>query len=73
VRCLLHRYELHVSAFMAIFRLNELTKKHRQLYLACFLYTVEGFFYWMGYEISCVLSREGGGVYGFCCANLTVV
>ena len=27
VCCLLHRYQLHVSAFMAIFRLNEVTKK----------------------------------------------
>jgi len=31
VCCLLHKYQLHVSALMAIFRLNELTKKHRQL------------------------------------------
>ena len=58
---LLHKYQLHVSALMAIFRLNELTKKHRQLYLACVLYTAEegGFIGW-GYEISCVLGREGG-------------
>jgi hypothetical protein len=28
-----------------------------------------GGFYWMGYEILCVLGREGG-VYGFYCANL---
>ena len=39
---LLHKYQLHVSALMAIFRLNELTKKHRQLYLACVLYTARG-------------------------------
>ena len=44
---LLHKYQLHVSALMAIFRLNELTKKHRQLYLACVLYMIEGG-YWMG-------------------------
>ena len=73
VCCLLHRYQLHVLALMAIFRLNELTKKHRQLYFACVLYTVEGVFYWMGYEISCVLSRGVGGVYGFYCANLSIV
>jgi hypothetical protein len=57
---LLHRYQLHVSALMVIFRLNELTKKHKQLYLACVLYTVEGVFIVWGYEISCVLSRKGG-------------
>ena len=39
---LLHKYQLHVSALMAIFRFNELTNKHRQFYLACVLYTVEG-------------------------------
>ena len=48
---LLHKYQLHVSALMAIFRLNELTKRHRQLYLACVLYTVEG-----GYMGSLVLT-----------------
>jgi hypothetical protein len=42
---LLHKYQLHVSALMAIFRLNELTKKPRQLYLVCVLYTVEGWIY----------------------------
>ena len=72
VFCLLHRCQLHVSALMAIFRLNELTKKkHRHLYLACVLYTVDRVFYLMGYEFSCVLSREGG-VCGFCCANLSI-
>ena len=29
-----------------------------------------GVFYWMGYEISCVLSKvRGGYIYGFYCAN----
>jgi hypothetical protein len=74
VCCLLHRYQLHISALMAIFRLNELTNKHRQLYLACGLYTVEGVFigwgtrsrlYWVGWR--------GGGVYGFYCSNLSIV
>jgi hypothetical protein len=62
---LLHKYQVHVSALMAIFRLNELTKKYRQLYLACVLYTGGRGVYWMGYEISCVLSRKGGGGIGF--------
>ena len=56
---LLHKYQLHVSALMAIFSLNDLTKKHKQLYLACLLYTVEGVFIGWGYEISCLMSREG--------------
>ena len=41
---------------------DELTKTHKQLYLACVFYTVEGgvsFVGW-GYEISCVMCREGG-------------
>ena len=59
VCCLLRRYQLHVSALMAIFRSMNL-QKHRQLYLACVLYTVGvGFIGW-GYEISCVLGRGGG-------------
>ena len=42
---LLHKYQLHVSELMAIFRLNEMTKKPRQLYLACVLYTAERWIY----------------------------
>jgi hypothetical protein len=69
---LLHKYQVHVSALMAIFRLNELTKKHRQLCLACVLYTVERGVYWMGVQ-DLVCIEWGGGVYGFCCANLSIV
>ena len=70
VCCLLHRYQLHVLALMVIFRLNELTKKHRQLYLACILYTVEGVFIGWGMRS---LVYWAGGVYGFYCANLSIV
>jgi len=33
VRYLLHKYQLHVSAFVAIFRLNELTKNIGKLFV----------------------------------------
>ena len=72
VCCLLHRYQLHVSAFMAIFRLNELTKKTWPVIFDMRLIYGGGSFYWMGYEISCVLSREGCE-YGLYCANLSIV
>ena len=44
-----------------------LTKTHKQLYLACVFYRVEGgvsFVGW-GYEISCVMIRVRGGGYSF--------
>jgi len=40
--CLLPRYQLHVSALMAIFRLMDWQKLNKQLHLACVCYTVEG-------------------------------
>ena len=59
---LLHKYQLHVSALMAIFRLNELTEKHKQLYFACVLCTVEGGF--IGWGTRSRVYRVGrGGVY----------
>ena len=64
VCCLLHRYQLHVSAIMAIFRLNELTKNlGSYIWHASYIWW-RGFFYWMGYEISYVLSREWGRCMG---------
>ena len=42
--CLLHRYQLHVSALMANLQVAELTKTYKQLYLACVFYSVEGGF-----------------------------
>ena len=69
---LLHKYQLHVPALKAIFTLNELTKNTGS-------YIWHASYIWwrglleLGYEISCVLSREGEGVYGFCCANLGIV
>ena len=72
-RCLLPSYQLHVSALMTI-QVDELTKNtHKQLHLACVFYTEDGWrCYWMEYEISCVLGREGVcmGVYY---ANLSIV
>ena len=69
---LLHKYQLHVSALMAIFRLKELTKNlGSYIWHASYIRWKGGIIGW-GYEISCVLSREGG-VYGFCCANLSIV
>ena len=72
--CLLHRYQLHVSVRMAIFRLNELIKNiSSYIWHASYIYGGGVFIGW-GYEISCVLGREwGGGVYGFCCASLSIV
>jgi hypothetical protein len=58
--CLLHRYQLHVSALMAIFRLIDWQQTCKQLYFGMRLVVR-----WRrvgvgwGYEISCVLSREG--------------
>ena len=46
---------------MAIFRLNELTKRNIGSYIWCASYIRwRGVFIGWGYEISCVLSREGG-------------
>ena len=63
-RCLLHSYQLHVSALMAIFRLMNQQKTHKQLHLACVFYTEE---WWAGLldggTRSCVFGMEGG-VYG---------
>ena len=57
---LLHKYQLHVSALMAFFRLNELTKNiGSYIWHASYIRWRGGFIGW-GYEISCVLSREGG-------------
>ena len=52
--CLLHRYQLHVSALMAIFRLidNKLVSGYT---LACVLCMVEGGWGWMGVgDLVCV-------------------
>ena len=60
-RCLLPSYQLHVSALMAIFRLTIFNKNiHKHLHMACVLYMEDGggVIGW-GYEISCVLGREG--------------
>jgi hypothetical protein len=55
---LLHKYQLHVSALMAFFRLNELTKIQAVTFGMRLIYGGGGF-YWVVYEISCELSREG--------------
>ena len=56
VCCLLHRYQLHVSALMAIVMLIDWQQTCEQLYFGMRLvYGGRG----LGYEISCVLSREG--------------
>ena len=58
--CLLHRYQLHGSALMAIFRLIDWQQTCKQLYFGMRLvYGGEGVGVGWGYEISCVLSREG--------------
>ena len=44
-------------------QVDELTKTHKQLHWACVFYTAEGGVIGWGYEISCVLGREGC-VYG---------
>jgi hypothetical protein len=61
VCCLLHKYQLHVSALMAIFRLNELTKNiGSYIWHASYIQEGGGGVIGWGYEILCVLSREGG-------------
>jgi hypothetical protein len=55
-------------------QVDELTKTHKQLHLACVFYTEEGGggVIGCGYEISCILGTEG--VYmGFYYANLSFV
>ena len=59
---LLHKYQLHVSALMAIFRLMN-WQKHISSYIwhASFIrWKGWGYFVGWGYEISCVMCREGG-------------
>ena len=58
--CLLHRYQLHVSALMAIFRLNELTKKKQTVIFGMHLIYGGGGFYWMGVR-DLVCTGYGGG------------
>ena len=54
-----HGY-LHVSALMALFRLIDWQQTCKQLYFGMRLvYGGEGVGVGWGYEISCVLSREG--------------
>ena len=56
----LHRYQLHVSALMAIFRLIDWQQTCKQLYFDMRLvYGGGGVGVGWGYEISCVFSREG--------------
>ena len=64
-RCLLSSSQLHVSALMAIFRLMNFNKTYISiLHMACFfIWRMGGGVIGWGYEISCVLGREGG-VYG---------
>ena len=73
-RCLLPSSQLHVSALMAIFRLTIFFNKniHKHLHMACFYMEDGGGVIGWGYEISCVLGREGvyTGVYY---ANLSFV
>ena len=72
--CLLHRYQLHVSARIAIFSLMNLQKKYISSYIwhASFMRRRAGEVIGWGYEISCVLGRKGRGVYmGVYYANLS--
>ena len=72
--CLLHRLSTKCFGAYGHLQVDELTKKtHKQLYFACILYTVEGFFFGLGYEISCVLGREWGVYMGLYYANLSFV
>ena len=53
--CLLHRYQLHVSAVMALFRLIDGNKLVSSYTLACVLCMVEGGWGWMGVrDLVCV-------------------
>jgi hypothetical protein len=57
---LLHKYQLHVSALMAIFRLIDWQQTCKQLYFGIRLVYGGGRVgVGWGYEILCVLSREG--------------
>ena len=73
-RFLLPSFQLHVSALMAIFRLmifNKNIHKHFYIWRASYMEDGGGVIGW-GYEISCVLGREGvyTGVYY---VNLSIV
>ena len=73
-RCLLSSSQLHVSALMAIFRLMIFNKTYISIFTYGVLLYMEdggGVIGW-GYEISCVLCREG--VYmGVYYVNLSIV
>jgi hypothetical protein len=65
---LLQKYQLHVSALMAIFRLNELTKNvGSYIWHASYIRWRGGGVIGWGYEISCVLRRVGGGIWVLLC------
>ena len=70
--CLLHRYQLRVSALTAIFRLNELRKN-----IGSYIWHAS-YIRWRGVlldEVRDLVCIEWGGrgVYGFCCVNLSIV
>jgi hypothetical protein len=63
---LLHSYQLHVSALMAIFRFNELTKKtYAVIFGMRLIYRgVGGGGIVWGYDVACVCGRAGWGCMG---------
>ena len=65
---LLHKYQLHVSALMAIFRLNELTKN-----IGSYIWHAS-YIRWRGGLLDLVcIECIWRGLYGFCCANLSII
>ena len=61
-RCLLPSYQLHVSGAYGHLQVDELRKTHISSYIwhASLIRRMGGGFIGWGYEISCVLCREGG-------------